>query len=162
MSNSNQTKYTVCRDIQEKSGYWNFCKSSLCEGTIVQNMKTGDYTLVGMEEFFTIERKANTGEFSGNITQKRFERELARMDKMDQAYLVLEFTWDDVDSFPYKSGIPTKFWPDLRVTSKFLRKRIFEFMSDYNIQIILAGNRGEEIAEQIFKRMNVLYGQAKN
>jgi hypothetical protein len=32
-------------------------------------------------------------------------------------------------------------------------------MSDYNIQVILAEDRGAEIAELLFKRMNVLYSE---
>lgn len=158
MGNIYYPKYTVIRDQQEKNNWWEFPESPWCYGTVVKHLKTGDYTLEGMEEFFTIERKYNTGEFSANICEKRFERELERMDKMSQSYLILEFTLDEIESFPHKSGIPSRFWPKLKVSPKFIRKRLIEIMSDYNIQVILAGDRGAEYAEWIFKRMNVLYG----
>lgn len=158
MANITIPKYTVIRDQQEKNHWWDFPISPWCNGTVVKHLKTGDYTLEGMEDFFTIERKYNTGEFSANVCEKRFERELQRMDQIAQAYLILEFTLEDIETFPHNSGIPSKYWGKLRVSSKFIRKRLFEIMSDYNIQVILAGNRGPEYAEWIFKRVNILYG----
>lgn len=151
--------YTVIRDKKEKSDYWDFPETSFCKGTVWQSMKTGDYTLDGIENIFTIERKGNTGEFAQNITEPRFSRELIRMDQIPQAYLILEFTWDDIETFPHNSGIPSKFWPKLRVGSKFIRKRLIEIMSDYNVQVILAGSRGPEIAQEIFRRMSEVYGE---
>lgn len=155
-------KYTVVRDSREQSNYWEFPESPWCNKTIEAGLKTGDYSLLGMEKFFTIERKASTGEFATNVCEKRFTRELERMDKMDQAYLILEFTYEDIESFPANSTIPSKYWKDLRVSAKFLRLRFFEIMSDYNVQVILAGNRGPEYAEQIFKRMAKLYNGKEN
>lgn len=151
-------RYQVLRDKQEKKNYWDFPESPWCLGTHEISLKTGDYTLKNMEDFFTIERKYSTGEFSANVCEKRFERELQRMDAMDQAYLILEFTLEDIETFPHNSGIPSRFWSKLKVNHKFIRKRLFEIMSDYNIQVILAGDRGAEYAEWIFNRMNVLYG----
>jgi ERCC4-type nuclease len=152
-------KYTVVRDTREQKNFWQFDESPWCNETIEKALPTGDYSLLGMESFFTIERKYSTGEFSANVCEKRFERELVRLDKMDQAYLILEFGWDEIESFPQKSGIPSRFWKNLRVSPKFLRKRLIEIMSDYNIQVILAEDRGAEIAELLFKRMNVLYSE---
>ncbi len=150
-------KCEIIRDTREQKHFWDFPESYWCSGTNVEGLSTGDYSIRGMESFFTIERKYSTGEFSTNICEKRFNRELARMDKMDQAYLILEFTLEDIESFPHNSTIPSKVWSKLRVSPKFIRKRLFEIMSDYNIQVILAGNRGPEYAEWIFKRMVVLY-----
>jgi len=95
-------KYTIIRDNQEKSNYWTFNANKYCDGTICEHLVTGDYTIRGLEDKFTIERKANTGEFSGNITKARFERELSRMDKLDHSFLILEFTLEDMYSFPYE------------------------------------------------------------
>lgn len=149
--------YTVIRDSREQTDFWHFPESPWCLGTVKGTLKTGDYTLQGLENIFTIERKANTGEFSQNITEKRFLRELERLDYMPQAYLILEFTWEDIELFPHNSGIPSKFWPKLRVSGKFMRKRLIEIMSDYNVQILLVGDRGPEIAECIFRRMGEVY-----
>jgi len=153
--------YTVIRDTQEKNNYWDFPEGYLCNGTVPAKLKTGDYSLAGLENIFSIERKANTGEFSKNITEKRFERELIRLDAMPQAYLMLEFSWNDIDSFPYNSGIPSRYWGELRVSSGFLRKRLIEIMSDYNIQVILCEDKGRFLAELIFRRMNEVYNVKK-
>ena len=152
------SNYTIIRDKQEKVNYWNFEPSEKCIGTIVEKLDTGDYTIKGMENIFTIERKYSTGEFSGNITEERFERELNRMDNLQHSFLVLEFTLDNIYNFPFGSGIPSKKWPQLRVTSNFILKRLIEIETDHKCKIIFAGNRGEEIATIIFKRMQQLYG----
>lgn len=152
------TPYMAIRDVQEKSGVWSFAKSDICLGTTERALKTGDYTIEGLEDIFTIERKASTGEISGNITEKRFENELNRMDAMTHSFLICEFTLEDIFSFPFNSGIPSRFWPKLKVTSNYIVKRLVEIETDHKVKIIFAGKRGPEYAEAIFKRMMKLYG----
>jgi hypothetical protein len=151
------SKYLIVRDTQEKANFWNFEPSEKCIGTTDDSLSTGDYTIKGMEDIFTIERKYSTGEFSGNITEARFERQLCRMDAMKHSFLVLEFTLQDVYNFPSGSGIPSKKWSQLRVTPNFILKRLIEIETDHKCKIIFAGNKGEEIATTIFKRMQQLY-----
>lgn len=155
------TRYQVIRDQQEKANYWDFPTSQFCTGTTVDHLKTGDYTLSGLESKFTIERKFSTGEFAKNITEKRFDRELERMSKMDHPFLVLEFSWHTVEQFPFASTIPSKYWPNLRVNSGFIKKRLMEIMTDYDIKVIFADTSGMEIAELLFRRMSLLYGDQK-
>ena len=152
-------KYTVLRDQQEKANVWSFSPTELCRGTEETHLKTGDYTLAGYEDIFTIERKASTGEFATNINEARFSRELVRLDGLKHSFLIFEFTLDDVYSFPFNSGIPAKIWPKLRVTSNYMLKRIIEIETNHNVKVIFAGDRGPEIALVIFKRMVELYGK---
>lgn len=153
-------KYTVIRDQQEKNNYWDFPFSSVCDGTVVQSLKTGDYTLKGFENILTIERKFSTGEIAKNLTEKRFERELERLEKFPHPFLICEFEFNDLLTFPTRSGIPPKFWPKLRVTNNFLVKRITEIDLNYRTKIIFAGNKGQERAEIIFKYVIQKYGNA--
>lgn len=153
-------KYRVLRDTQEKKNYWDFEESEKCLGTVWadKGLTTGDYTLEGMENIFTIERKYSTGEFSGNISQARFERELCRMDKLPHSFLIFEFTLDDVYAFPSRSSIPSKKWYKLKVSANYILKRLIEIETNHKCKVIFAGNKGAEIATTIFKRMHELYG----
>ena len=152
-------KYTVIRDTREQAFYWEFEPSEKCVGTVVANLKTGDYTIDGMQDIFTIERKFSTGEFSGNISEDRFERELERMDKLKHAFLIFEFTLNDIYNFPSNSTIPSNKWHLLRVTPNYILKRLIEIETNHKCKIIFAGNKGSEIAGTIFKRMEELYGK---
>jgi hypothetical protein len=145
-------KYTVIRDSQEQAG-WDFSITKYCEGTVVEKLPTGDYTIRGYEEVLTIERKGTTGEFAKNINEGRFERELVRMESFKYPFMVLEFDMDDIYEFPKNSGIPRSKWSNLRVTSFYIAKRLIEFELKYKTKIILAGTHGKDISSSIFKRV---------
>lgn len=149
-------KYTCVRDSREqkRGNGWTFPASDRCDGTIIGTMKTGDYTLVGYEHLFTIERKACTSEFATNIFEKRFHRELDRMDSFEHPYLFLEFTAEDIVRFPEGSGIPRTKWPELRVTPQLMMAKLHEIQIAHpTISILLVGKRGREVASSLFKRI---------
>src|SRR6185312_8933976 len=101
--------YEVIRDTREQLG-WTFAKHSPCLGTVSGTLKTGDYTLKGLEETFVIERKRNTAEVAANVAQDRFWRELERLESFALPFIVCEFSLADVLSFPENSGIPEFKW----------------------------------------------------
>lgn len=138
----------VIIDSQEKKNIWFFAESE------VRHLKTGDYTIEGYEDILSIERKASTGELAGNITEARWDRELERLNKFKYAYIILEFTADDVMTYPLGSGIPEKIHKKLRVTANFMMSKIMDYYVNYpNIKIIFAGTQGKRIAASIFKRV---------
>jgi hypothetical protein len=143
-------KYTVLRDTREQQG-WTFAASKSCEGTQEVKLPTGDYSLLGYNDF-VIERKGTTGEFAKNIVENRFEEELKRMEKIAFPFMVLEFTMAEIINFPKGSGIPINLWPSLRINPFFLLKRFIEFQMQYKTKIILAGKYGKDIASSLFKR----------
>lgn len=148
-------KYHVLRDSREQEqgdGWW-WEESARCAGTLVQTLKTGDYTLEGFEDVFVIERKAGAAELAANITEPRFERELERLEEFKHPFLIASCTWDDIYQFPVGSGIPPSRWRSLRVTNNFLAKRLCEFQLRYKTKIILAGPHAKEVASSLFKRL---------
>lgn len=153
-------KYTVLRDTKEQKNFWSFAESSECFGTVPTSLKTGDYTLKGFEDILCIERKWSTGEFAKNINEKRFERELDRMDCFLHSFLILEFDFHDIERFPQNSGIPKKFWPQLRVTPNYLKRRYTEIDLNHKAKIIFAGpSGGDARAEIIFRYVTQKYGR---
>lgn len=147
-------RYTVIRDTREQEGNgWIFPESDFCSGTIDRTMKSGDYTLEGFEDVLAIERKRSTGELSKNVYEKRFERELERLEDIKHSFLFFEFNLEDVISFPFNSGIPKYKWGRLRVTSQFMLKKIMEWQVRYKTKILFVGKKGMATAGCLFKRV---------
>lgn len=149
-------RYEVIRDTREqKNNGWWFPESSECLGTVVKTMKTGDYTLSGLEDKLVIERKKDLGEVAQNINEKRFERELDRLKEFKYAYLLLGFTLDDIYTFPLNSGIPHYLHKRLKVTTNYIISKINYYKLKYpSIEIYLVGNRGREVAKSIFDEVS--------
>lgn len=146
--------YTVIRDTREQANKgWVFQPNDRCLGTVDRKLKTGDYTLLGYETQFVIERKGSVAEFAMNINQTRFTREMERLEAFPHAYVVLEFELEDVVQFPKTSTIPRDKWAELRVTPQYLMMRLNELNFRYKTKFILVGDRGREFASSLFKRV---------
>jgi hypothetical protein len=154
MTKTKKIQYKVLRDTREKVGKWDF--NELEDTTLI----TGDYSLSGLEKsIFVIERKASTGELSGNITEKRFVNELKRLSKFNHAYIICEFNMDEIVSFPRGSKIPIHVWPKLRVSSAFILKKIIEFETTYNVKFIFAGDHAKAVVNALFTQMAGMYAE---
>lgn len=138
--------YIVKIDTREQRP-WEFSSSE----SIV--LKTGDYTIKGMEDILCLERKGSITEFAGNVTDKRFDRELERMRAFKYAFLVLEFSMADLIRYPYSSGLPKSKYMRIKINGAFILKRLIEIDIQYNVKVILAGDYGKETALSIFKRV---------
>jgi len=149
------SKYTIIRDTREKEKKgWQWRKSMYCDGTVDGTMKTGDYTLAGYEDILSIERKGRISEFAKNVNEKRFYKELERLEKFKYAYVLLEFTMRDLLNYPVGSGIPRYKWKYLKFKGPFILKKLTEMMVQYpHIHFILCGDAGKETASSIFKRI---------
>ncbi len=138
-------------DTREKTGKWEFCDAE----TITTKLETGDYTVLGLEDFLCIERKRSTTEIATNlgVDIKRFTRELERMALIPLSYIICEFTIQSVLSFPEGSGLTTKQKSEVRINGKYMVKLLSSFKDKYNIDVIYAGNRDNAIAkaEELFK-----------
>ncbi len=152
--------YTVIRDTREKKGQgWQFRESSegdkkpYCLGTENIKLDTGDYTLEYFEDILCIERKGSVSEFAGNTVQERFERELERMKGFKYAYVLLEFTMEEMVNFPKGQRLPRNVKRKI-MRGPFILKRFLEFTMKYpNIHFLLCGDNGWQICQSIFKRV---------
>lgn len=129
--------------------------------TMIKALKTGDYSIEGLEDKFVIERKGSIAEWAGNITQKRFIKELDRLSQMDHPYIFLEFNMHDVLNFPYTSNIPKFKWKYIKIQPAFILKQTLQFQLDYNVNILMVGPYGQKTALSLFNRMVEKYGKVK-
>lgn len=149
---TSKPRFTVFQDTREQLG-WDFEENEYCNGMVTTTLKTGDYTIQGFEDIICIERKGSLAEFSHNIVEKRFEKELERMRQFTHSFLILEFDMHDLYNFPLGSTIPKWKWPELKVTSKFIEKKLIEYELKYPTKIVLAGRSGKEFVLNIFRNL---------
>lgn len=149
--------YKVIRDSKEKVGHGWFFEASVanhrppkCDGTIIQPLKTGDYTLINYEDILSIERKKDFSELWGNYSADRryqFEEEMIRMSDLKYAYVLIEsnFNSDIMKLSPpqFSKGVP----------GKALVKWLVNLAIKYNINIIPVGSCGHKMAQFIFEEV---------
>ena len=143
--------HIILKDTREKKG-WDFAPYEKCEAMKIEGLKTGDYTLEGLETPLCIERKASTGELSLNLGKKRktFEAEVERMSHFRWAYIICEFSIDDLMTFPVGSGIPRSKWKFIRMNGKFMWRKLSEYQEDHGVQVVFCDNR-EQAQEMVIK-----------
>lgn len=147
----------IIRDSQEKKGFefefYNDVK------VIREKLKEGDYTLDGHRDVI-IERKASTSEIYMNLSQAyekdRFYRECVRLQAYKKPIILFEFPESYLYEFPKNSGIPEDKIPQLKISSKYLRKMIYEIPERYPpIKLVFCDNRvmAEDYIVTLFKEL---------
>jgi hypothetical protein len=149
----------IIQDTREKYP-WNF--SFYDTEVQIKGLKTGDYSLCGLEENTCIERKRNLAEVSINLGSKwkQFSAELLRMCIFPHKIIILEFGEEKLDSFPVGSGIPENKWPQIRMSPGFLKKRLYSIKDTYDIDIIFCPTK-EQAEEQAYKFLKESYEKEK-
>jgi len=150
-------KHIILKDTREKNG-WNFDSFDRCIAVANWGLKTGDYTVRGLEKDLVIERKASTGELAMNLGKKRkaFENEVSRMSHFRWKYIIFEFSIDDLMNFPKNSGIPKKQMQYVRMNGKFMWKKLREYEEEYGVELIFAQDKenAEQRAIMIFDKVS--------
>jgi hypothetical protein len=128
--------------------------------TSKQKLDTGDYSIVGFESIFTIERKRSVSEIANNITESRFKDVLQRMGQIPHSFMLMEFDLEEIYQFPVGSDIPKKMWDKLRISGNYIMKYLVEAQLNHNIHILFCGDaeNAERTAVSIMKRIYEKYG----
>ena len=159
MGRATVSKFTVIRDTREKKGHgWWFEENAYCMGTESVKLDIGDYSIKDKEHILCIERKESVSELAGNCGEKRFLKELEAMASFPHAFLLLEFGWHHIDRYPVGTGIPTKKWKDLRITSSYIMRTLIAAQVNFGIHVMACDDkkRAEEIAFRIMRYVNDL------
>lgn len=147
---------TIIRDTREQEG-WIFDAEDKKPGyhkiigTEETKLDTGDYSIKGLEDVFTIERKAHATELFMNYTPKshkeRFEREMERMSEIKHKYIIVESTLNkDILSLSIPQMHRT-------VPYKAVVAWLFELQIKYGFHIIWAGDAGKRVARMIIEKV---------
>jgi ERCC4-type nuclease len=146
----NLNNFTIIIDTREQQP-WEFEHYT----TASKKLETGDYSIKGLENLFTIERKKSVSEIANNISENRFDKELKRLEQYSYKFLLLEFSLQDILDYPIGSSVPKKMWEKLKITNKYILKYLTQISINYNIQTFFCGNKSnaEEMAISIIKRI---------
>lgn len=146
----NNDNFTIIIDTREQKP-WTFDEYA----TAHNKLETGDYSIEGLQDIVTIERKRNVAEVANNITESRFQDVIDRLKKIKYPFILLEFNLDDIMRYPIGSTIPKKLWSKIRITPNFIIKHLLDLELEHNIKIIFCGNstNAEKIALSILKRI---------
>jgi hypothetical protein len=159
-------KFTVIRDSREKVSHgWSFDEDSHCQGTIIEKLDTGDYSVQGLEDIVAIERKETIQEFARNCVEKRWGACMKRLGGIDHPYILFEFTEDAVDRYPQSAKVPASVrrkmcWPNgkPRIAIKYIWK-VIHTAREMGIEVIFCGDarKAEKEAYRIMKETYEAY-----
>jgi hypothetical protein len=148
-------EYFVIRDTREKIGFgWDFPKQlntkkpPRCNGTLIQKLNTGDYSIVGYEDILCIERKDDYSEIWTNYSSRvTFENEMERMTVFKYRYVLIEsiLTKETMDLSPCQF---TRSVPGKAVVSWLISLSI-----KYDVHIVPVGSCGQQYAQLIFQNV---------
>lgn len=120
-----------------------------------RKLDTGDYSVEGFEHLLCIERKYSISEFVNNMSEKRFKDVLERMSSYKYAYMIMEFSFDDVLNFPVGSTIPKRVWDKLKISPSYIIKYLTDIQMKYGIHVLFCGSSSgaEKMALSIMRRV---------
>lgn len=147
------SKFTIIRDTREQNGL-EFDSDDYCTGVIDKKLDTGDYSLLGMESRFVLERKATPAEIAHNVLEDRFIRELERLSSFESAHIIIQAELVDILRYPFgsNSGVPVSKQSRIKMRGKFILKKLIEFQQKFKIHIWFAGMNAEDLAMSLFKQ----------
>jgi ERCC4-type nuclease len=134
-------KPIVVRDSREKLGY-RFTASKYFAGTVTKKLSAGDYSIIGLEDYITIERKETLDELCANLGKERarFFRELERMKHIKYKFLIIE----DYPSSIFKPRFSN-------MSSSSILGSLASIMMKHGVQVIFAGT--EKVAKEIVRKL---------
>lgn len=154
--------FDIIVDTREQQP-WTFANvnGDIIDKIIYHKLDTGDYTIAGFEETLCIERKKSVAELANNITDSRFDHELSRMYEFRHKFLLLEFDYYNIDTYPIGSDIPKRLHKDIKITGPYILKKLSEIAIQYDIHVIPCGNTSyaEMVAISLMKRIYERYNK---
>ena len=150
--------FTIIVDTREQMP-WEFGHHT----TSRHKLDTGDYSIIGFEDVLAIERKRSVSEIATNLTESRFPDVLKRLSLIKHPFIICEFTLDEIYRFPEGSDIPQSKRDKLRISGKYIVKRLLEIQMDYNIPIYFCEDHdlAERFAVSIMKRIYERYNSTR-
>ena len=83
---------------------------------------------------------------------------MKRMSECKYAYILFEFSWDDVDNYPKSAKVPYRIRKKLKIPAAYIRKVIHTAREDYGIHVLACGDRykAEKLAYRILRKAHEL------
>lgn len=152
-------KFMLVRDTREKEGHgWSWPEDNDCQGTITRKIDYGDYSVEGLDFKIFIDRKQNVSEIAKNVIEKRFEKLLENIRDFRYKFLICEFTFEQLSSYPVGSDLPPSLYKRIRIRGGFLQAWLAKITLDYGVNVIFCGDakKAEKFCYILLKRIHKL------
>jgi DNA excision repair protein ERCC-4 len=133
-----RSELVIAVDSREQKPY-------LFSGCEVKTLKTGDYSIVGLEDQIALERKTKEDAYASlGRSRARFERELERLSKLDYAAIVVE---SSLPEFLH----PPPFTP---LSPRAAINSLIAWTVRYRVGVFFAGDRrhGHALVHQLLQK----------
>jgi len=144
-------KPTLIIDTREKTP-WDFDNDDAFEEVVYEKLDGGDYSVRGMEDVFTIERKASVDELFTNFTKNK-DRIYAEFDRLQDhklKFIVIEETCEDIMNarkyYVNKKGINKR---NPRMPIAVVTSNLTKLMLEQNVHVIFGGMRAQAMSRGI-------------
>lgn len=157
---TSKNKPTIIIDSREKTP-WNFDNDEKFGGVMVAKLDAGDYSLDGLENIISIERKADVNELLSNFyfQKKRLIAEMERLRSVDHVFFIIEQELSDIlnpNSYFVNTARKNKRGPYVPVG--VVMSNLLDLMYDYGIHVIFAGTRAKDITRSLLLTAYKKYG----
>jgi ERCC4-type nuclease len=153
-----EPEFIIIRDTREQTPWEFYYEHTVAEE--IATLKTGDYTVKGLEDKLCIERKGCIEELANNLGRDfaRFSKELIRMDQFPHSFIICEFPLKDLIEFPFHRP-NNKLQKTSKISGNYLLKQIMEIQLKHNVKVIFAGSKyfANKSALSLMKRINERY-----
>ena len=80
------------------------------------------------------------------------------MSTFPYAFLILEFSWSDIERYPEGSSVPRSKWSSIKIKGKYINRVISTARLQHGIHVIACGDkkRAEEVAFYIMRKVHEL------
>ena len=151
-------KFTIIRDTREHEGHgWRWNKSRWCNGSKVETLNPGDYTIEEAPGLIIIERKQNFNELCNNFLgdRDRFIREMERIqENYRYRFLIVECELSEVlNKWNYTYLTPTM----RNRAPSIIMGSLVSISLRYGVHVIFAGNKGKEYATRLMQKAYEYY-----
>lgn len=143
----------VIVDSREKKP-WDFDDDPDFSKSICRKLDVGDYSIEGMEHIICIERKLSVDELYTNTFSKehreRLRREMDRFQDVTHKFFLVEEDLCDVvnpKSYYVNKARKNKYSP--KMPPAVVVRELVDFMLDYDIHVIFAGNQAKFLAKKL-------------
>lgn len=132
----------ILQDTKEKLP-WSLARYEQCAEQKPTHLIEGDYTIEEYPFLISIERKRSVSEIANNLGLKytQFKNEMERLQKYRFRYVVCEFSESEVINYPHSARLPRAVKKKIKMSGKFLLKRIHNLEEEYGVKFIYCGNR---------------------
>lgn len=150
---NDQNNFTIVVDTREQQP-WTFPHYTVAN----RKLDAGDYSIEGLENVLSIERKKSVNEIATNIIEPRFKDAIQRLSQHKYAFLLLEFDIDKILNYPIGSSLPKRLWNRTKISPAFLMKHVLDWQLIYNIKVMFCGSAADaqQVAEYILKKVHRL------